>query len=85
MAIGVTLDDEGWQKVKPYLETHPINYPIVFGNPELVKAYQITSLAVTLLIDREGKIADAHVGMVVKDTLEREIRLLLREKPSQHY
>jgi hypothetical protein len=79
-SIGVAMDDEGWQKVKPYLEMHPINYPIVLGNPVLVKPYEITSMPVTLLIDRDGKIADAHVGMVVKDTWEEEIRQLLKER-----
>src|SRR5262245_31163587 len=28
-AVGVGMDDEGWGKVKPYLDEHPINYPIV--------------------------------------------------------
>jgi len=78
-AIGVAMDDEGWQKVKPYLEMHPINYPIVLGNPDLMSPYHITSLPVTLLIDRNTKIADAHVGMVVRDLWEKEIQLLLRE------
>ena len=79
-SIGVAMDDEGWQKVKPYLEIHPINYPIVLGNPDLVEPYRITNMPVTLLIDREGLIADAHVGMVVKDTWEKRIRQLLRER-----
>ena len=84
-SIGVAMDDEGWQKVNPYLEMHPINYPIVLGNPDLMKPYHITNLPVTLLIDREGKIADAHIGMVVKDTWEKEIQLLLKEKRSKHH
>ena len=84
-SIGVAMDEEGWQKVKPYLETHPINYPIVLGNPDLMGPYQITSLPVTLLIDREGNIGDAHVGMVVKDTWEKEIQLLLKEEQLKHH
>lgn len=79
-SIGVAMDEEGWQKVKPYLDAHPINYPIVLGNPSLVKPYQITNMPVTLLIDRKGKIADAHVGMVIKDTWEKEISTLLKER-----
>jgi thiol-disulfide isomerase/thioredoxin len=79
-SIGAAMDEEGWQKVKPYLEAHPINYPIVLGNPDLVKPYQITNMPVTLLIDRHGRIADAHVGMVVKDTWESEIQQLLAER-----
>jgi peroxiredoxin len=79
-AIGVAMDEEGWQKVKPYLEAHPINYPIVVGVPDLATPYHITSLPVTLLIDREGRIADAHVGMVTKGAWEQEIRRLLGER-----
>jgi cytochrome c biogenesis protein CcmG/thiol:disulfide interchange protein DsbE len=79
-SIGVAIDDEGWQKVKPYLEIDPITYPIVLGSPVLVKPYEITNMPVTLLIDRDGKIADAQVGMVVKDTWKKEIRQLLKER-----
>lgn len=73
-------DDEGWQKVKPYLAEHPINYPIVLGNPELAKPYQITGMPVTVLIDRNGNIAEAHVGIVVKEEWEGKILMLLKEK-----
>ena len=79
------MDEEGWQKVNPYLEAHPINYPIVLGNPELMEPYKITSLPVTLLIDREGNIADAHVGLVDKDSWEKGIQLLLKEKQPKHH
>jgi hypothetical protein len=78
--IGVAMDVEGWSIVKPYLDAHPISYPIVLGNPDLVKPYDMTNMPVTLLIDRQGQIADAHVGMVVKDIWEQEIRELLKER-----
>jgi len=45
-----------------------------------VQPYQITNMPVTLLIDRNGKIADAHVGMVVKNAWEKEVRQLLEER-----
>jgi cytochrome c biogenesis protein CcmG/thiol:disulfide interchange protein DsbE len=79
-SISVAMDVEGWRVVKPYLAAHPINYPIVLGNPTLVKPYSITNMPVTLLIDRTGKIADAHVGMVDKDGWEQEIQQLLSER-----
>jgi cytochrome c biogenesis protein CcmG/thiol:disulfide interchange protein DsbE len=79
-SVGVAMDDEGWAKVKPYLREHPINYPIVIGNPSLVKPYKVDNMPVTLLLDRQGNIADWHVGMVDKDTWELEIRQLLAEK-----
>jgi cytochrome c biogenesis protein CcmG/thiol:disulfide interchange protein DsbE len=79
VSVGVAMDEEGRQKVKPYLARHPINYPIVVGDAELARRFNITALPVTLLIDRAGRIADAHAGMVVKDAWEQEIRTLLRE------
>ncbi len=79
-SIGVATDEEGWEKVKPYLAAHPINDQIVIGDPVLMKPYQITNLPVTLLIDRNGRVADVHEGMVVKEDWEREIRQLLGER-----
>jgi len=79
-SIGVAMDEDGWKTVSPYLLKKPINYPIVVGNAEFATAYRVTSLPMTLLIDRNGRIADAHVGMVVKSAWEKEIRALLRER-----
>ena len=79
-AIGVAMDEEGWKTVKPYLVEHPISYPTVIGTLEFAKPYGVTAaLPVTVLIDRSGKIAEAHVGMVEKDAFEKDILQLLRE------
>jgi cytochrome c biogenesis protein CcmG/thiol:disulfide interchange protein DsbE len=82
-SIGVAMDDEGWAKVRPYLAEHPISYPVVIGNLELLQhTFNLApSLPVTLLIDRDGKVAESHVGMVHKTSFERDIRRLLQEKP----
>ena len=51
--IGVSMDDEGWAIVTPYLEAHPTGYPIVLGDHDVADRYGVASLPVTLLIDRE--------------------------------
>jgi peroxiredoxin len=79
-SIGAAMDEDGWKAVSPYLDQHPISYPVVVGDAEFAKLFQIDSLPVTVLIDRNGRIADWHAGMVVKSTWEDEIRTLLREK-----
>ena len=79
-AIGVSLDDDGWKSVKPFLQEHKINYPIVIGDwGDMGKRFGFNSMPATLLIDREGKIADLHVGMVDKAAFETEIQALLKE------
>lgn len=80
-AIGVSLDDDGWKSVKPFLQEHRINYPVVIGTWDMGGPFGFNSLPVTLLIDRHGKVADMHVGMVDKAAFEREIQTLLKETP----
>jgi peroxiredoxin len=81
VSIGVAMDDEGWQAVTPYLAQHPIPYPIVVADADVTQRYRVTNLPLTLLIDRDGRIADSHAGIVVKETWEDEIRKLLQERP----
>jgi peroxiredoxin len=77
--IGVSMDDDGWKSVKPFLQENKLNYPVVTGNQDLAKEYGVDSMPVTLLVDRDGRIADSHSGVVNKDAFEQEIRMLLRE------
>jgi peroxiredoxin len=77
--VGVSMDEEGWKSVKPFLADKKINYPVVIGNEDLAKLFGITMLPVTLLIDRNGKVAELHIGMVDKDVFESEIRILLKD------
>jgi cytochrome c biogenesis protein CcmG/thiol:disulfide interchange protein DsbE len=78
-SIGVALDEEGWQVIRPYLQRHPISYPIVAGDAGVATAYSVTSMPMTVLIDRRGNIAEAHVGLVDKGAWEKRITQLLEE------
>jgi peroxiredoxin len=85
--IGVSLDEDGWKTVKPFLalDKDPetgghtaMKYPVVIGSDRLAKQYNLTSMPMTLLIDRNARIAVSHTGMVVKDDWESKIRFLLK-------
>ncbi len=54
--LGVSMDDEGWKVVKPFLpEKMKITYPVVIGDHALAQQFGgINNLPVTLLIDRDG-------------------------------
>jgi cytochrome c biogenesis protein CcmG/thiol:disulfide interchange protein DsbE len=78
--IGVSMDDDGWKSVKPYIEQKKVNYTIVIGNDELGKLYGLGSMPMTLLIDRDGKIAASHVGLVRRRDYQNEIETLLNGK-----
>jgi cytochrome c biogenesis protein CcmG/thiol:disulfide interchange protein DsbE len=75
--VGVSMDDRGFQSVKPFLAEKKLNYPVVIGDEKLAKLYGVESMPETVLIDGSGKIAALHLGLVDRQSLEREIRTLL--------
>jgi cytochrome c biogenesis protein CcmG/thiol:disulfide interchange protein DsbE len=77
-AIGVSLDSDGWTSVLPYLKEKPISYTIVIGNDATAKDFHVSAMPVTVLIDRQGKIAATHSGLVAKATYQAEIESLLK-------
>jgi peroxiredoxin len=77
--IGVSMD-ESWTPVKPFLQEHKLNYPVAIGNDAIANLYSVRSMPVTLLIDKSGRIADSHTGIVDKEAFEKEIQTLLQEK-----
>lgn len=80
-AIGVAVDEEGWRTVKAYLVDHPITYPVVLGDFDVLeKTFGLpASLPVTLLIDKRGRIASTHAGVVDRNLFEKDIQQLLAE------
>jgi cytochrome c biogenesis protein CcmG/thiol:disulfide interchange protein DsbE len=78
--IGVSMDEDGWKSVKPFLEEKKLNYPVVIGSNRLADQYGLGSMPYSVLIDRDGKIAGSHSGVVDKEGWEGKIYLLLGEK-----
>jgi peroxiredoxin len=76
--LGVAMDDEGWEVVKPYSEKAKVNYRLVIGNDHLAEMYGgVESLPTSFIIDKDGRIAKVHVGLVSKSDYENEIKELL--------
>jgi peroxiredoxin len=86
--IGASMDEDGWKSVRPFLARKKdpetggdivMPYPVVIATPAMAKQYNITSMPVTLLIDRQGRIALSHTGVVDRSSFESNIQRLLNE------
>jgi peroxiredoxin len=76
--IGLSLDEDGWKSVRPYMDGKNVNYRIVLGDDSVTRNYGgVESLPETLLIDREGRIAARHIGIAGKSEYENEIVRIL--------
>jgi peroxiredoxin len=77
--LGVSMDDEGWEIVKPFLADLGVNYRVVIGNDQTAGMYGgVDALPTTFLIDKEGRIAAVHVGLASKQDFEDGIEQLLQ-------
>lgn len=77
--LGVSMDEDGWSVVKPYLQQMKMNYRVVLGNDKVGDQYGgVDSLPTTFLVDRQGRIASTHVGLSGgKDDFKNDILHLL--------
>ena len=81
VVLGVAMDDDGWQSVKPYIASRKVNYRVLLGDDAVTERYGgVDSLPTTFVIDKEGRIASAHVGLVGKNEYLGEIQALLGTK-----
>ncbi|MBI4889062.1 MAG: TlpA family protein disulfide reductase [Acidobacteria bacterium] len=77
--LGVSMDEDGWEAVKPYIAEKELNYPVVLGTEEVDQKYGgIEGLPTTFILDRDGKIAAVHVGLVSKKQYADDIEQLLQ-------
>ena len=80
--LGVSMDDEGWEVVKPFLSEVGVNYRVLMGNDSTAQAYGgVDALPTTFLIDRDGKIAAVHVGLANKKDIVDGVEKLLQNDP----
>ncbi len=76
--VGIALDDGGWDVVKPYINGMQVNYRVVLGTHPVARDYGgIYAIPTTFMIDKEGRVASKHVGLLRKADFEYEIETLL--------
>src|SRR4051812_29151766 len=77
--VGVSVDDS-MNQAKKYAAEMKMNYPILLaeGKEDILRAYDpIKSIPVSIVIDRQGRIATRHEGTAKMDVFEKEILPLL--------
>ena len=76
--LGISMDDDGWKVVKPYLSAHHVSYRVALGTEKVAQLYGgVDSLPVTLLLDQSGRVAYSHTGLVDQSEYQTEILQLL--------
>jgi thiol-disulfide isomerase/thioredoxin len=70
--VGISMDEEGAQVVKPFLEKNPIKYTIGLGSGSM------DQLPITIVIDRNGNTVQRFDGLATP----AEIRAAVTKAPT---
>jgi thiol-disulfide isomerase/thioredoxin len=73
--IGVSLDQQGFSVVTPFVQRMKMNYPVVIGDRDIVTAYgNFQAIPTTVIVDRKGNIVAEHTGSMTREQFEQMIK-----------
>jgi len=76
--VGVSLDEGGPAVVQRFADQMGINYELVMGDREVVRAFGgVQVIPTTFLIDREGRVRHRKEGMMSREDYEAIVREVL--------
>jgi thiol:disulfide interchange protein len=75
--LGVSMDEDGAAAVQPFLKKHPMEYTVALGPQPLFKQFSIDELPVTVVFDRNGKIAKRFDGFTKQEEIEAAVQAAL--------
>ncbi|MEO5924464.1 MAG: TlpA disulfide reductase family protein [Bryobacteraceae bacterium] len=76
--LGVSSDEDGWPAVRPYMKALSMNYRVALDDGKMPSPYkEIEALPTTFLLDRQGRIAVSHTGLVGKNVYQAGVEELL--------
>ena len=71
--LGLAVDKNA-AKVAPFSRQNKINYPILLADQAVQRAYNVSSLPMTVIVGPEGEVIDVHVGVMLKQQIEWSVR-----------
>jgi peroxiredoxin len=81
--IGIDMYGEKPEMIRPFMAKSGMVYPVAVGDDALGARFGLQAMPLTLLIDRGGRIAVSHAGIVDKRKFENDIQELLQSRSGQ--
>jgi peroxiredoxin len=76
--VGLDMYGESPAMIRPFMAKSGMTYPVAVGTDALGAEFGLQAMPLTLLVDREGRIAVSHAGIVDRAAFEGDIQELLR-------
>jgi thiol-disulfide isomerase/thioredoxin len=75
--LAVAMDMGGDDEVRSYVKESGITYTVLKGTEDVATKYQVRSIPMMLVLNKEGKITKRYLGMGSDDDLEADIKASL--------
>jgi thiol-disulfide isomerase/thioredoxin len=76
--IGVSVDQQGWDVITPFMDNFEMSYPVVLFNRQVIMNYGgIQSIPTSFFINREGEVVERIIGLRPDEYFETRIQELL--------
>ena len=81
--IGIAQDSGSIENVKRFAADHGMNYPTILRTPEIEKLFPpVSALPTSFFLDKDGRLAQKHVGMLNASLTELETQALAGTNPN---
>ena len=81
--IGIAQDSGSAEEVKRFAAERGMNYPTILSTPEIEKLFPpVTALPTSFFLDRDGRLAQKHIGMLNAQLTELETQALTGTNPN---
>jgi thiol-disulfide isomerase/thioredoxin len=77
VVLGISLDQGGWDDVKSFIAEYGITYPVLKGTEDVAAHYQVRTIPMLVIVDKEGKIYKRYLGFGDDEQLEKDIQSVL--------
>ena len=77
VVLAISLDQGGWDSVKSFAAESGITYTVLKGTEDVASQYQVRTIPMLVIMDKEGKIVKRYIGFDSEEELEKDIRSVL--------
>lgn len=82
VVVGIACDPEPKEVVPDFVRRNSLNYPVVYGDSNVVESYGSVTLPQTFVIDRKGIITARFLGRMREKDLDDAVAPLIGKAPA---
>jgi thiol-disulfide isomerase/thioredoxin len=77
VVLGISLDEGDWESVKSFSAEAGITYTVLKGTEDVATQFQVRTIPLLVIINKEGKIVKRYLGFGDDEELEKDIKSVL--------